>query len=236
MNFAGISKCQHTIGNVLSDDAACSDNCITADADGYNFYNAYGTALEDSYMYAEDGSVKVGHNILDISMITWELEDVFSIQAEFTDNAEFVFYNLASDKCLQYNSVYSANMSLSVADYNPVIDEIVAASGYYGGYIARALSVCQRFKFEPVYDADGDLLYFYILPYLKVNANDIKGAYRSDYRLAVDENGNLGTPCRCGDLRRDRRPCGLCGLHHLLSELRGLFRVPALGAGEVLNP
>ena len=34
-------------------------------------------------------------------------------------------------------------------------------------------------------------MYFYILPYLKVNANDIKGAYRVEYRLAVDADGDL---------------------------------------------
>ena len=39
-------------------------------------------------------------------------------------------------------------------------------------------------------------------------------------------------------LSEGERPTAVCtrfGLHHLLSELRGLFRVPALGAGEVLN-
>lgn len=174
---------------------APSDNSyywgISADADGYTLYNASDTMWHNRCLYLDGSIVKIAYSVPNESQKRWNLEDAFSIQAEFTDNAEFVFYNLASDQCLQYNSVYSANMGLTVTDYNPVIDETIASSSYSDGYTAQTREVCQRFKFEPVYDADGDLLYFYILPYLKVNANDIKGAYRSDYRLAVDENGNL---------------------------------------------
>ncbi len=56
--------------------------------------------------------------------------------------------------------------------------------------VAQTPEICQRFTFEKV--GTGDNAYYHILPYLRLQTDaansdtiEIKGSYRSEYRLAV---------------------------------------------------
>ena len=122
----------------------------------------------------------------------WKPVDFFALQAAPEDRAEFALHHLQSGKYLQYGSVFSSTSdgALTAESFNVVVDQTVADSSQSSGYTAQTRSVCQRFTFEKV--GTGDNAYYHILPYLRLwsesadgETTEIKGSYRSEYRLAV---------------------------------------------------
>ena len=119
----------------------------------------------------------------------WKTEDFFALRAEPEDRVEFALHHLQSGKYPEYESVFGSGSSgaLTVEEFNAVVDETVADSSQSYGYTAQTRAVCQRFTFEKV--GTGDNAYYHILPYLRLRSEsettEIKGSYRSEYRLAV---------------------------------------------------
>ncbi len=119
----------------------------------------------------------------------WKTEDFFALRAEPDDKVEFALHHLQSGKYPEYESVFGSGSSgaLTVEEFNAVVDETVADSSQSYGYTAQTRAVCQRFTFEKV--GTGDNAYYHILPYLRLRSEsettEIKGSYRSEYRLAV---------------------------------------------------
>lgn len=119
----------------------------------------------------------------------WKPVDFFALQAAPEDRVEFALHHLQSGKYPEYESVFGSGSSgaLTVEEFNAVVDETVADSSQSYGYTAQTRAVCQRFTFEKV--GTGDNAYYHILPYLRLRSEsettEIKGSYRSEYRLAV---------------------------------------------------
>ncbi len=122
----------------------------------------------------------------------WKPVDFFALQAAPEDRVEFALHHLQSGKYLQYGSVFSSTSdgALTAESFNVVVDQTVVDSSQSSGYTAQTRSVCQRFTFEKV--GTGDNAYYHILPYLRLQTDaansdtiEIKGSYRSEYRLAV---------------------------------------------------
>ena len=119
----------------------------------------------------------------------WKTEDFFALRAEPEDRVEFALHHLQSGKYPEYESVFGSGSSgaLTVEEFNAVVDETVADSSQSYGYTAQTRAVCQRFTFEKM--GTGDNAYYHILPYLRLRSEsettEIKGSYRSEYRLAV---------------------------------------------------
>ena len=126
---------------------------------------------------------------LPIGTHLWKTEDFFALRAEPEDRVEFALHHLQSGKYPEYESVFGSGSSgaLTVEEFNAVVDETVADSSQSYGYTAQTRAVCQRFTFEKV--GTGDNAYYHILPYLRLRSEsettEIKGSYRSEYRLAV---------------------------------------------------
>ena len=122
----------------------------------------------------------------------WKTEDFFALRAEPEDRVEFALHHLQSGRYLQYGSIFSSTSdgTLTAESFNVVVDQTVVDSSQSYGYTAQTRSVCQRFTFEKV--GTGDNAYYHILPYLRLQTDaansdtiEIKGSYRSEYRLAV---------------------------------------------------
>ena len=119
----------------------------------------------------------------------WKPVDFFALQAAPEDRVEFALHHLQSGKYLQYGSVFSSTSdgTLTAESFNVVVDQTVVDSSQSYGYTAQTRAVCQRFTFEKV--GTGDNAYYHILPYLRLRSEsettEIKGSYRSEYRLAV---------------------------------------------------
>ena len=61
---------------------------------------------------------------------------------------------------------------------------------------------CQRFTFKAVRDAEGEILYYLILPYLWVESENsetpvVEGSYRENYHLTLKTSGEIGICNTC---------------------------------------
>ncbi len=55
---------------------------------------------------------------------------------------------------------------------------------------------CQRFTFKAVRDTEGEILYYLILPYLKLSG-DVEGSYKENYHLTLKTSGEIGICNTC---------------------------------------
>ena len=148
--------------------------------------NSTGTVLEDrngALCLVTEPELASGTHL-------WRTEDFFALRAEPEDRVEFALHHLRSGKYPEYESVFGSNSggALTVEEFNAVIDQTKELGNYT--YTAETLDIFQRFTFEKV--GTGDNAYYHILPYLRLRSEsadgettEIKGSYRSEYRLAV---------------------------------------------------
>ena len=157
--------------------------------DGYSFSTATGTAKS---LCVKNGTLQIASSST-LAQRNWIFKDHLSLDAAPEDNVEFVFYNKVLELCLRYPKDYSATAEITLAMFDPVIHTTKLVSG---SYTAKENEHIQRFTFKAVRDAEGEILYYLILPYLKLSG-DVEGSYKENYHLTLKTSGEIGICNTC---------------------------------------